>query len=230
MAKLLIVEDDRALSTVMKAWLELARHLVEVTHTCSDALALLNHYHFDALVLDLGLPDMDGLNVLTELRAKGANIPTLILTAKDQIGDKERGFDAGADDYLTKPFDMRELSLRLGALLRRSPSLQSKVMKCGDLELDTATKKVTKAGQILDLRPIEYSLLEFFMRFPSHVFTTDDLLNYVWKSDSTATAIGVRTCIARLRKKLGGDESNSLIATVYKQGYRFDPGKLECSN
>ena len=230
MAKLLIVEDDRALCSVMKAWLELARHLVEVTHTCSDAVALLKHYHFDVVVLDLGLPDNDGLTVLTDLRSRGEQIPILILTAKNQIVDKERGFDAGADDYLTKPFDMRELSMRLGALLRRSPALRSKVMKCGDLELDTATRQVSKGGQHLDLRPMEYSLLEFFMRFPSHVFTTDDLLNYVWKSDSTATAVGVRTCVARLRKKLGTDETNSLISTVYKQGYRFDPGNLECTN
>lgn len=225
MAKLLIVEDDNTLSSVMKAWLELARHSVEVTHTGTEALALLKHYHFDLVILDLGLPDMDGVEILKQFRSRGESTPALILTARDDILDKEQGFGAGADDYLTKPFDMRELSLRLGALLRRTPSLKSSTLKCGDLCLDTATTKVSKGVQELDLRPIEYSLLEFLMRFPNHVFTTDDLLNYVWKSDSAATSIGVRTCIARLRKKLGSDPRTTRIATVYKQGYRLEPGE-----
>jgi DNA-binding response OmpR family regulator len=230
MAKMLIVEDDRTLSSAIRDWLELARHAVEEAHTGSDGLDLLKHYQFDVVILDLVLPDMDGLEVLTQFRSQGGNIPILILTAKNQIGDKGRGFDAGADDYLTKPFDMRELSMRLGALLRRAPAPRSSVLKCGDLVFDTGTSRVFNGDKEMQLWPIEYSLLEFFMRFPDHLFTHDDLLNYVWKSDSAATAIGVRSCVSRLRKKLRGSDGRSLIVTVYKQGYRFEPGALKCEN
>jgi DNA-binding response OmpR family regulator len=230
MAKMLIVEDDQTLSTAIREWLELARHAVEEVHTASDGLDFLKHYGFDVVILDVVLPDMSGLEVLKQFRSQGGSTPFLVLTAKNHLDDKERGFDAGADDYLTKPFDMRELSMRLGALLRRQPSLRTTVLTCGDLVFDTRTGKVFKAREELQLWQSEYSLLEFFMRFPNHVFSTDDLLNYVWKSDSTATAVGVRSCISRLRKKLRNSDGSSMIVTAFKQGYRFEPGDLKCEN
>jgi DNA-binding response OmpR family regulator len=222
MAKILIVEDDVALASVTKKWLELSRHFIEQVHTGAEGLALLKHYDFDAVILDIGLPDMNGIQVLKEFRSCGGKVPILVLTAKDTILDKEVGYEAGADDYLTKPFDLRELSLRLGALMRRPHILKSALLTCGSISLDTAAGKVFKSGRELELLPTEYALLEFFLRFPNHIFSVDDLLNHVWKSNSAATSIGVRTYITRLRKKISEDGKPSMLKTVHGQGYRLE--------
>lgn len=222
MAKILVVEDELMLSSVIKKWLELSRHVVELTRSGTDGLALLKHYDFDAVILDLDLVSTDAIPILKELRARQADIAILVLSSKESILDKEIGFLAGADDYLTKPFDLRELSLRLGALLRRRHALKPPLLTCGDISLDTTAGKASKNGTELKLSPTEYALLEFFMRFPNHLFSVDDLLNHVWKSDSSATAVGVRTYITRLRKKIGENGKRSILATVHGQGYRLE--------
>jgi DNA-binding response OmpR family regulator len=225
MAKILIVEDDIPLVSVIRKWLEVSRHTVEQAYDGKEGLALLKHYEFDAVILDIGLPAVDGIEVLKEFRSYGGEIPILVLSGKDTIPDKEIGFGAGADDYLTKPFDLRELSLRLGALLRRPQSLSAPLLTCGNITLDPSAGKVFKDGEEMKLLPTEFALLEFFMRFPNHVFSVDDLLNHVWKSRSAATAVGVRTYITRLRKKLGGQGKQSMLATVHGQGYRLETHK-----
>jgi len=221
MAKILILEDDPLVASVTTKWLELSRYVVEHVQSGADGLALLKHYDFDLVILDLGLA-ADGVKVLKELRSQDTEIPILVLSAKDTILDKEIGFSGGAHGFLVKPFDLRELSLRLGALLRRQHSLKPTLLTCGGISLDTAAGKALRNGAELKLSPTEYALLEFFMRFPNHVFNVDDLLNHVWKSDSAATAIGVRTYIARLRKKIDDDGHPSMLATVHGKGYRFE--------
>jgi DNA-binding response OmpR family regulator len=222
MAKLLVLEDDLLLASVIRKWLELARHVVEQVPSGKDGLALLKHYEFDAVILDLDLASMNGVATLKELRSREADIPIVVLSSRDSILDKEIGFLAGADDYIIKPFDLRELSLRLVALLRRHHSLKPALLKCGDISLDTTAGKVLKGDTELKLSPTEYALLEFLMRFPNHLFSVDDLLNHVWKSDSSATAVGVRTYITRLRKKITEDGKPSVLATVHGQGYRLE--------
>jgi DNA-binding response OmpR family regulator len=226
-AKILIVEDDVALAAVAKKWLESSRHSIEQADNGPDALALLKHYEFDVVILDIGLPGINGIQVLKEFRSYGGKVPILVLTANDTIVDKEIGFAAGADDYLTKPFDLRELSLRVEALLRRPPELKSQTLSCGNITLDTSSGKVHKNGVELTLLPTEHALLEFFLRFPNHVFSIDDLLNHVWKSDSVATSNGVRTYIARLRKKIDDEDKPSMLATVHGLGYRLESKKEE---
>jgi DNA-binding response OmpR family regulator len=222
MAKILIVEDDVALAAVAKKWLESSRHFVEEARTGTDGLALMKHYDFDVVVLDIGLPGIDGIEVLKQFRSRGGKAPILVVTAKGTIFDKEVGYAAGADDYLTKPFDLRELGLRVEALLKRPPSLQTPTLTCGNISLNTSSGRVYKNGIELELLPTEYALLEFFMRFPNHVFSIDHILSHVWKSDSPATSIGVRTYITRLRKKIDEKGKPSMLTTVHGQGYRLD--------
>lgn len=222
MAKVLVIEDDLLLSSVVKKWLELSRYSVELTRSGKDGLSLFAHYEYDAVVLDLDIASTNGISVLKELRSRDSSVAILALSFKQSILDKEIGYTAGADDYLIKPFDLRELSLRLGALLRRQHSLKPAMLTCGNISLDTSAGKAHKGGSELKLSRTEYALLEFFMRFPNHLFSVDDLLNHVWKSDSSATAVGVRTYITRLRKKIDEAGKPSMLATVHGQGYRFD--------
>ena len=222
MAKVLVIEDDLLLSSVIRKWLELSRYVVELTSTGKDGLGLFVHYEYDAVILDLDIAKTNGISVLKDLRSRDNNVAILALSFKQSILDKEVGYLAGADDYLTKPFDLRELSLRLGALLRRQHFVKPALLQCGNISLDTSAGKARKGGTELKLSPTEYALLEFFMRFPNHLFTVDDLLDHVWKSDSAATAVGVRTYITRLRKKIDEAGRPSMLATVHGQGYRLD--------
>jgi DNA-binding response OmpR family regulator len=145
-----------------------------------------------------------------------------MLTGKNAISEKEAGLDSGADDYLTKPFNMKELSARLRALLRRPAGVVENVLKVRDIEMDPARYLVTKAGTEIQLLPKEFSLLEFFMRHPNQVFSSDALIQRVWHSDSDATGDAIRTCLKRLRKKLGdNDEKEPIIQTVHGVGYRM---------
>lgn len=223
MAKILLVEDDLTAAAMVKDWLEYELYVVEEVHNGEDALDLLKTYSYDVIVLDWQLPKMSGVDLLKDFRDRGGKTPVLMLTGNRTIGEKETGLDAGADDYLTKPFDMRELSARLRALLRRSPTARSTVMKCKHVSLDPSTCKVTSDGAELKLLPTEYALLEFLMRHPDRVFSIDEILDHVWKSESEATATAVRTYITRLRKKIDVEGKPSIITTVHGLGYKLDP-------
>lgn len=222
MSKVLLVEDDLVTCDMVRDWLEHELYTVEAAHTGEEALDLMKLYQYDIVVLDWGLPGKSGVEILSRFRADGGTTPVLILTGKRSVGEKEEGLDAGADDYLTKPFDMRELSARLRALLRRSHSPRASVLAVRNITLDPASCLVTRDGEELKLLPTEYALLEFFMRHPDRVFSTDDILNHVWKSDSEATATAVRTYITRLRKKLDVEEKVSIIKTVHGIGYKLE--------
>jgi DNA-binding response OmpR family regulator len=224
MAKILLIEDDLVTAQMVRDWLENERYTVEEAHNGEEALDFIKTYEYDVLIVDWMLPQSSGVEVIKNYRLSGGRAPVLLLTGKRSVMEKEFGLDSGADDYLTKPFDMRELSARIRALLRRSPQVRSAVLRCGNIALDTATCTVSRDGTDIKLLPTEYSLLEFFMRNQGVVFNSASLLEHVWKSDSEATDVAVRTYITRLRKKIDTDGKPSLITTVHGLGYKLESG------
>lgn len=188
------------------------------------ALDLLAVSKYDLIILDLLLPDVPGLDICRKLRASGDATPIIMLTGKSTIDDKEAGFNTGADDYLTKPFSLKELLARMRAILRRPAGLISNVLRSGNIELNTENRTLTKNGREIILSPTEISLLELLMKHPQQFFSTDVLLARVWPSDKDSTDEAVRASIKRLRRKIDdpeADESLSLIESNRRVGYRF---------
>ena len=222
MAKILIVEDD---STVLKSLHDMLvseNHRVECCENGGDAIQLISFNKYDLLILDWELPEKSGIEILKALRAKEDDSPVLMLTGRSHIDDKESGFQAGSDDYLTKPFNMREVRMRVTALLKRSHDLTSTRVTCGDLELDFKTHEAWLAGEALSLLPLEFALLELFMRNPHKVFSTSEILKRIWSAEAEATPAALRQCLLRIRKKLGKEQSD-MIKNVYGVGYKFEP-------
>jgi DNA-binding response OmpR family regulator len=220
-AKILLVDDDTKAAAALKDWLQIERHTVEICGNGSDGLDLINNYKYDLVILDWDMPGLNGLDVLRNLQESGRKTYILMLTGKTALRDKEAGLDHGADDYLTKPFEMRELSARVRALLRRSSKTHSAVLKCRDLELDPSACRVTRDGVELRMLPTEYALLEFFMRHPDQIFSVQSVLEHVWKSESEATITAVRTYMTRLRKKIDVEGQPPYIATIHGLGYKL---------
>ncbi|MBX9940926.1 MAG: response regulator transcription factor [Candidatus Obscuribacterales bacterium] len=224
MAKILVAEDDRLAAGMLKDMLEQEQHTVELAHNGRDALDLVLSFPYDLLILDLGLPEMDGTEVLDKYRGRGGKLPVLILSGRSDVNQRIHGLDLGADDYMTKPYDVRELNARVRSLLRRQVVAEnvSNLLRMGHIELDTVRCEVLKSGQKLKLLPTEYALLEFFMRNKGRVFNASELLERIWKSDSDASENAVRTYITRLRKKIDEDGKPSLITSVYGIGYKME--------
>lgn len=223
MAKVLLIEDNEDLTTMIADWLGHEHYQVEVAHTGNDGMDKLRHYAYDLIILDWDLPQMSGLEICKAFRATGKPTPILMLTGKGDVVDREAGLDAGADDYLPKPFHMRELSARLRALLRRPSGMVDNVLKVRDIELNPRTFVVTKGGDTLNLLPLEFALLEFLMRHQGQVFTPEAILDRVWKSQSDSSPEALRTCMMRLRRKLGSTKDDSVIRTVHGVGYKLQP-------
>jgi DNA-binding response OmpR family regulator len=223
MAKILLVEDDLALQRMLLQFLELEKHTIDTASNGQQAKDLLEMNTYELLLLDLTLPDTDGLEICKWYRDKGGLAKVMMLTGRRETADKISGLDTGADEYLTKPFDARELSARIRALLRRPESMIPDIIKMGSLELDMKERLVRKAGLALKLAPKEFAMLEFFMRNPSEVFSSDRLLNSVWHAESEATHESVRVCINRLRTKLGTGADVPQIETAYSVGYKLIP-------
>lgn len=215
--RILLVEDDALLGDGIRSALKLADYAVDWVRDGEAArLALLDHpYH--ACVLDLGLPGCDGLSVLKHLRSRGSDLPVLILTARDTKADRIAGLDGGADDYLTKPFDLSELHARLRALIRRAGGRSEPLLKHGELSLDPATRQLARHGELLDLSAREYALLFDLMSHPGHIRSRDQLAEslYAWGEEKDSNVIEVY--IHRLRKLLG----NEVIMTVRGLGYQL---------
>jgi len=222
MAKILIVEDERDLSGLVRNWLVRENHLVEQAEDGVEALTRMEVSKFDLIILDLMLPGMSGMEVCQRFRQKSGQTPILMLTAKDGVEDKAAGLDAGADDYLTKPFHLKELAARVRALLRRGLSRPGNTLRIRDIEIDASECRVTKNGEIVHLLPKEFRLFEFLVRHPNHVFSAEDLLASVWESDTSALLDTVRGHITRLRKKLDTENEPSIISTVYGMGYKVE--------
>ncbi len=223
MAKLLLVEDDAELRGMVEDWLKHEHYSVEIASDGHDAWERLAIYSFDLVILDWQLPGLSGLEVLRQFRQSGGKTPVLMLTGQKTIEQKETGLDSGADDYLTKPFHMKELSARVRALLRRSSAAPSNVLTAGEITLDPTTYTVTRAGQEVYLQKREFALLEFLMRNPNRVFTPDALLDRVWQSETDATEAALRSCMKRLRQKIDVEGEEPLIRTIHGVGYKLQP-------
>ncbi len=215
--KLLLVEDEPTLRQQLKTALVDAGYAVEVADNGRDAQFLGDTEAFDAVVLDLGLPVLDGLTVLQRWRAAGRRMPVLILTARDNWSEKVAGIDAGADDYLTKPFHMEELLARLRALIRRASGLASPVLLCGELALDTRSARVTLAGQPIALTSHEHKLLAYLMHRPGAVVSRTELTEHLYAQDFDRDSNTIEVFVGRLRKKLPAE----MIETVRGLGYRL---------
>ena len=226
MAKILLVEDDQDLSMMVKAGLEGERHVVDCAFDGEEAMHLLQSEEYDLVVLDWQLPKLSGIDVLKKLRLMSKPVSVIMLTGKSGIDHKEEGMDTGADDYLTKPFDMRELQARLRALLRRpgcAAGAAGNTLIAGDLELDPVKYRLTRGGKDIHLTPKDFALLEFFLRNPEHVFSVQTILSRVWSYDSDASPEGLRAAIRRIRKAvdISDDPNESIIENVARVGYRL---------
>lgn len=219
-----MVEDDKAVIQTVTTWLKHEHYTVEVAEDGGEGLALLRSYKYDAIILDWQLPTMSGIELCKDMRRRGDLTPVIMLTSKSDLDDKELGLDAGADDYLTKPFHMRELSARLRALTRRGNKLTSNVIEVGNLMLDPNAYRFTRNGSDLMLPKTEFALMEFLMRHPNQVFSADALLERVWTSSSNATTETVRTYIKRLREKLHEEGKPDAIQTIHGVGYVLRSG------
>ena len=220
MAKLLIVEDQKKLLNSLKRGLEQAGYEVSAVPGGDEAYRLAQSGNYDALILDLMLPDRDGFTVLRDLRRDGFARPVLILTARDGIDDRVQGLDLGADDYLVKPFAMPELLARLRARLRRDPSGRETLLHAADLEIDLITRSVTRAGVGVEFTPREFELLEYLVRNKNSTVTREMIARDVWKENWGATLTNVvDVYIKVLRRKLESNGGSRLIHTVRGAGY-----------
>src|SRR5579859_3110720 len=219
--KLLVVEDDRALRDVLRRALGLAGYEVAVADSGGVALTKVTAEQPDAVVLDIGLPDIDGLDVCRLLRSEGNRVPILILTARDAVSDRIDGLDAGADDYLVKPFDVDELKARLRALLRRAGAegAEPDSLRFAELRLDPGRHGVVVAEQFVELTRTEYQLLELLMRNPRRVLPHSLIYDRVWGYDFGPTSNALRVYVGYLRRKLEEAGGRQLIHTVRGVGY-----------
>ena len=225
MAKVLIVEDDPGVCETVKDWLENQHHTVEVVNCGQDAVEYLKTYDYDVIILDLWLPDIDGLEVLQRYRSGGGTARVLCLTGRNEVRDREHGLDLGADDYLGKPFHPRELAARLRALLRRDSMNTSAQLTVGSFVLDLTGLKLLRNGEPIQLLPKEFTLMELFMRNPNQVFHPDQILQKVWTADSETSAETLRVHIKRLRDKIDVEGKPSPIQNIKGLGYKLDSDK-----
>ena len=216
--RLLVVDDDRALRDVLRRALSLAGYEVRLTESGAGALSEISSNLPDAVVLDVGLPDIDGLEVCRLLRSEGNRVPVLMLTARDAVRDRVVGLEAGADDYLVKPFANEELVARIRALLRRSGTAQD-VLSFADLELDVLTRDARRADRSIELSPIEFELLEFFLRHPRQVLTRGLIYERVWGYDASLSSNSLDVFVGHLRRKLESGGERRLIHTVRGVGF-----------
>ena len=215
--RVLVVEDEAVLRRQLKSLLEQAGYAVDEAADGQEALHLGATEPYDAIVLDLGLPVMDGLTVLQRWRQQGQAIPVLILTARDGWHEKVAGIDAGADDYLAKPFHTEELLARLRALVRRSHGLASPLLQCGDITLDTRTGTLTQGGLTVSLTAHEHRLLSYLMHRAGQVVSRTELISHLYAQDFDRDSNTVEVFVGRLRRKLG----NERIETIRGLGYRL---------
>ena len=220
--RILVVEDDRDLARQMAAALRDASYVVDVAHDGEEGHFLGDTESYDAIVLDLGLPKMDGLTVLERWRRAGRSSPVLVLTARDGWSAKVAGFDAGADDYVAKPFQMEEILARLRALIRRAAGQASPELVCGPLRVDTRSSRVTVDGTSVKLTAQEYRLLSYLIHHKGKIVSRTELTEHIYDQDFDRDSNIIEVFIGRLRKKLGSD----LIRTVRGLGYSLsDPAE-----
>jgi hypothetical protein len=220
--RILIVEDDNRIAQPLAEDLQQQNHVVDIAKDGIEGWEYSESATYDLILLDLMLPKLDGITLCKKLRNAHVNIPILMLTAKDTISDKVIGLDAGADDYLVKPFELEELSARIRALSRRGKEAQTSLLEYGELIINPNTCQVNYGDNTLSLTPKEYMILELFLRNPNRILTRSEILDKLWNFDQSSGEGTVKTHINNLRNKLkvvGGSES--LIETIYGIGYRL---------
>jgi two-component system response regulator MprA len=218
--KILVVDDERAVRESLRRALELEGYEIELAADGNEALYRLEATEEpDAVILDVLMPGVDGLEVCRRLRGAGSKLPVLMLTARTEVEDRVAGLDAGADDYVTKPFALEELLARVRALLRRTGDTDGEVVRFADLELDPATREVTRGGRPIELTRTEFSLLELFMRNPRQVLTRTIIFERVWGYDFGYASNSLDVYIGYLRRKTEADGEPRLIQTVRGVGY-----------
>ena len=229
MARILLVDDDLRLSEVIEDWLTAEEHVVEYQSEGRGGWEKMSGSEYDVIILDWNLPDTTGPELCRRLRESGKTTPVLMLTGRNNIENKVEGLDAGADDYLTKPFSPKELSARLRALLRRfmakTASGAGDLLSAGTLKLDRKGRTVSVVGQFIHLLPREFALLEFFMLHPEQVFSANEIMDNVWSEENESSPDTVRVHITKLRSKLGTSAEDSPIKTVHRVGYKFSVAK-----
>jgi DNA-binding response OmpR family regulator len=217
MNRILIAEDEARLVAFLEKGLSANGYATTAVADGPGALALARDEHFDLLILDLGLPGLDGMEVLRTLRARGQHLPVLILSARDDVGDKVAGLEHGADDYLTKPFRFEELLARVRVRLRDEGTAEQTVLRVGDVALDLRTRRATVDGRTVELSAREFTMLEVFLRHPGQVLAREQLLSHVWGYDYDPGSNVVDVYVGYLRRKLGRNR----ISTVRGMGYAF---------
>ena len=220
--RILLVEDQAKIAEFTRKGLEEAGFVVEVCGDGGAAFELATTQEFDALVLDIMLPGRDGLSVLRGLRERHLTVPVILLTARNELNERVEGFNLGADDYLTNPFYVEELVVRLQALLRRSGGQEGKtILQVGDLSLDLIKREARRSGEPVELSHREFSLLEYLMRSPGRVFSRSQISQHVWNTHFDTGTNMVDVAVARLRKKIDEGHDTALVETVRGVGYRM---------
>ena len=225
--RVLVVEDEQKVANALREGLEGERYDVVVERTGEAAFFRLNTEDFDAILLDLGLPGRDGLQILKAVRERGMKTPVLVLTARDSVQDRVAGLDSGADDYMVKPFAFAELVARIRALVRRGRSADSPRLAAGDLDMDLITRKVTRAARPVELTVREFELLEYLLRHQGQVVSRETLARDVWQETARSTPLDnvIDVHIARLRRKVDADHPAKLIHTVRGVGFMLREGE-----
>jgi DNA-binding response OmpR family regulator len=222
--RILLVEDEPKVSALVKRGLMAERYAVDVTADGVEGLEYIEAYPYDLVILDLMLPRLTGGELLQRVRRTNPFIPVMVLTARDSVDDKVKLFEAGADDYLTKPFAFAELLVRVKALLRRGPVNRSSTLRIGDLELDRLTQQVKRCGRRVELTAKEYSLLEYLMQNPERVLSRNMIIEHVWDQSFDGITNIVDVYVRHLRSKVDDGNTYKMIRTVRGSGYMIRAG------
>ena len=220
--KLLLAEDEKELSKALKAILESNRYSVDAVYDGEDAIYYMENSEYDAVILDIMMPKVDGITALKTVREKGIDVPIIMLTAKSEVDDKVLGLDSGANDYLTKPFSAKELLARLRVLTREKSVSNTSIITVGNISLDTTTFEMYSSSGKFRLTNKEYQMMEIFMRNPKHIVSTEQLIEKVWGYDSDMENNVVWVYISYLRKKLISLNANIIIKANRNLGYSLE--------